>query len=275
MAQPLPEAEIWRFADKQLEIVRSGPKDAAVPILLVHGVCHDAWCWQRYVSFFARYGHHVIALSLRGHGASSGGDRLHRIGLDDYVEDVADVVDALGRKPVVVGHSMGGAVVQRYLATRAEAVRAAVLFASATAGGLGGRRFLDVIRGNRPTAICNALRIVSGRGGTADQANNTPFFSGRLSTADAHAHAQRLGPESLRAVCDLLKKFSSAPQELPPMLVIGSRDDALFGVRSLQTTARAYRVPALLLDGLCHDMMLDPRWRIPAEHILEFVAALG
>lgn len=274
MTQPVPESETWRFADKQLEIVRSGPKGAAVPILLVHGVCHGAWCWQRYVSFFAQHGHDVIAPSLRGHGASSGRDRLHRIGLDDYVDDIADVVDALGRKPVLVGHSMGGAVVQRYLATRAQTVRAAVLFASATAGGLGGRRFLDVIRGNRPAAIFNALRFVSGRGGTAGQANNTPFFSGRLSATDAHAHAQRLGPESLRAVRDLLGRFVAVPHALPPMLVIGSRDDALFGVRSLQATARAYGVPALLLDGLCHDMMLDPQWRIPAEHILEFVAAL-
>lgn len=273
VSQSLPEAETWRFADKQLEILRGGPKGAAVPILLVHGVCHAAWCWQRYVSFFAQRGYHVIALSLRGHGASSGRDRLHRIGLDDYVDDVADVVNALGRKPVLVGHSMGGAVVQRYLATRAQKVRAAVLFASATAGGLGGHMFLDAIRGNRPAAILNALRVVSGRRGTADQANNTPFFSGRLNAADALAHAERLGPESLRAVCDLLRSVSVVPQDLPPMLVIGSRDDALFGTRSLQATARAYGVRALLLDGLCHDMMLDPQWRIPAEHVLEFVAA--
>ncbi|OBK87510.1 alpha/beta hydrolase [Mycolicibacter sinensis] len=275
ITEPQPDAEIWHFVDKQLEIVRSGPKDAAVPILLVHGVCHDAWCWQRYVSFFAQHGHHVIALSLRGHGASSGRDRLQRMGLGDYAADVADVIDGLGRRPVLVGHSMGGAVVQRYLARRAHTVRAAVLFASATAGGLGGRRFLDLIRGNRPAAVVNALRVVSGRGGTADQVNNTPFFSGRLSAADAHAHAERLGPESLRAVWDLVKRFSEVPRELPAMLVIGSRDDALFGVRSLQTTACVYGVSALVLDDLCHDMMLDPQWQIPAEHVLEFVAALG
>ncbi|AEF37841.1 lysophospholipase [Mycolicibacter sinensis] len=274
MTQPLPDTETWRFADKQLEIIRGGPEDASVPILLVHGVCHGAWCWQRYIRIFAERGHHVIALSLRGHGASSGGDRLHRFGLDDYVDDVADVLGAVGRRAVLVGHSMGGAIVQRYLATRSPAVRAAVLFASATAGGLGGRRFIDVIRGIGPTAMINALRFVSGRGGTADQANNTPFFSGRLSAADAHAHAERLGPESLRAVCDLLRRGFSVPQELPPMLVIGSRDDALFGARSQRITAQTYGVREMLLDGLCHDMMLDPHWRTPAEHILEFIAAL-
>lgn len=274
MTQPLPEAEIWCFADKQLEILRSGPRDAGVPIVLVHGVCHGAWCWQRYISFFAQRGYYVVALSLRGHGASSGRSRLHRNRLVDYVDDVADVVNSLGRRPVLVGHSMGGAVVQRYLATQAQGVRAAVLFASATAGGLGSRRFLDVIRGNRPAALFNALRFVSGRGGTAGQANNTPFFSGRLSAADAHAYAGRLGPESLRAVCDLLRRYAAVPQDLPPMLVIGSCDDALFGVGSLQATARVYGVPALVLDGLCHDMMLDPQWRSPAEHILEFVSGI-
>jgi pimeloyl-ACP methyl ester carboxylesterase len=264
-------AEVWRYSGKYLEVVRRGPKDVGVPLVLVHGVCHGAWCWDGYVSFFAERGYDTIALSLRGHGGSSGRHELHRFGLADYVDDVADGVGALDHKPVLVGHSMGGSIVQRYLADRARTVRAAVLFASATAGGLGGRRFADVLRQNRPTGLFNALRVVAGRTSTADQIKNSPFFSGRLTAEDAAAHAKRLGPESRRAVRDLVRSFTAVPRRLPPMLVIGSRGDELFGEASQGVTARAYGTTPTLLEDLCHDMMLDPDSRRPPEELLAFL----
>jgi hypothetical protein len=69
-------------------------------------------------------------------------------------------------------------------------------------------------------------------------------------------------------VRDLVRIFSAMPPDLPPMLGIGSRDDHLFGEVSQRATVAAYRVPPHLLDRLCHDMMLDPEWLVPAVHIL-------
>ncbi|MGV0714496.1 alpha/beta fold hydrolase [Mycolicibacterium sp. XJ662] len=264
--------ETWRFTDRCLEVVRAGPRESAPPVVFVHGVCHDAWCWHHFLRFFADRGHDTVAVSLRGHGASSGHDRLHELGLADYVDDVARVVGKLGRRPLLVGHSMGGAIVQRYLAEYADTVRGAVLFASATAGGLGRSRFADAMRGNRPRAVFNAIRIAVGRPGRSN-VNNTPFFSNRLSLEEAEAYRAHLGAESRRAIRDLLHRFEHVPPNLPPVLVIGSRDDALFGERSQRTTARAYGVSPVLLDGLCHDMMLDPQWRSAATYVLEFLQA--
>ncbi|MGB2811055.1 MAG: alpha/beta fold hydrolase, partial [Mycobacterium sp.] len=47
----------------------------------------------------------------------------------DYVEDVKSVADDLPTRPVVIGHSMGGLVVQKYL--ESNAAPAGVLMASA------------------------------------------------------------------------------------------------------------------------------------------------
>jgi pimeloyl-ACP methyl ester carboxylesterase len=271
-ASPVGEAiEFWRFPDKELEVVRAGPRDSVASLVFVHGVCHGAWCWEPFVEFFAARGYDALALSLRGHGASSGRRELHRFGLADYVGDVLDVIERLGRKPILVGHSMGGAIVQRYLATHGSTVSAAVLFASATAGGLGGQKFLDTVGGVGPRRLMNAVRIVGGRPSSPERANDTPFFSNRLSLDEAAKYAEYLGPESRRAVRDLLKRFTDIPTDLPPLMVIGSRDDGLFGEESQRATARAYGVTPLLLDGLCHDMMLDPDWELPAQHVLEFV----
>lgn len=264
--------EIWTFPDRQLEVVRAGPRTSAPSIVLVHGVCHDAWCWHHFLRFFGDRGYDTVAVSLRGHGASSGRRQLHALGLADYVDDVVRVVAKLGRKPVLVGHSMGGAILQRYLALYSDTMSAAVLLASATAGGLSRSRFADALRGNRPRTLANAIRIAVGRPGRSG-VNDTPFFSNRLSLEEAEAYRPHLGPESWRAIRDLLQRFEQVPPELPPMLVIGSRGDALFGEKSQRSTARAYGVSPVLLDGPCHDMMLDPQWRVAAGRVLEFLQA--
>jgi len=69
----------------------------------------------------------LYAPSLRGHGASSGRDRLRWIRLRDYVDDVADAVAHLPAQPILIGHSMGGFLVQKYL--EEHAARGAVLVA--------------------------------------------------------------------------------------------------------------------------------------------------
>jgi len=86
------------------------------PLLLVHGAWHGAWCWQEhFIPYLARAGYAVYAPSLRGHGDSPGRDRLRRTGIGHYVQDVAAVAAALPAAPVLIGHSMGGLVVQKYL----------------------------------------------------------------------------------------------------------------------------------------------------------------
>ncbi|MGZ4620210.1 MAG: alpha/beta hydrolase [Frankiaceae bacterium] len=55
------------------------------------------------------------AVSLRGHGGSGGGERLSRAGIRDYMHDVVQTIVRLPAQPVLVGHSIGGLVVQRVL----------------------------------------------------------------------------------------------------------------------------------------------------------------
>ena len=105
------------------------------PLLFVHGGYCDAWCWDVYfLPWFARRGHAAHALSLRGHGESDGRDMLWVAGLDDYASDVERVAASLPAPPILVGHSMGAAVVERLVATRP--VRAAALLAPLPPAGL-------------------------------------------------------------------------------------------------------------------------------------------
>ena len=81
-------------------------------ILLVHGAWHGPWCWDGFAQRLAGAGHDVRTVRLRGHDGSPG--RLwYRV--RDYVRDVSEAVNRFPEPPVVVGHSLGGLVVAKYL----------------------------------------------------------------------------------------------------------------------------------------------------------------
>src|SRR2546421_10480645 len=108
-------------AEPLLEIRKRLPASATrkPPLLFVHGGYCDAWCWEPYfLPWFAARGYPSYALSLRGHGASGGARMLFVAGLDDYEADVEHVAGGLGAPPNLIGHSRGGAIVERIVAKR-------------------------------------------------------------------------------------------------------------------------------------------------------------
>src|SRR5512145_1756851 len=125
-----------RWPTMKLEVISRQPASSshATPLLFIHGAWHGAWCWDEYfLEYFAAHGYATYALSLRGHGGSPERDRLRWLSVADYVADVAQVASILPAPPVIVGHSMGGLVAQKYLETHP--APAAVLMASVPPAG--------------------------------------------------------------------------------------------------------------------------------------------
>ncbi len=90
--------------------------------LFVHGAGMNSDVWRRQQSSLGG-----IALDLPNHGKS---DEMVVNSVKDYARFLVELVDALEHEPVVVGHSMGGAIVQEYLALGGVA-RGAVLVSTA------------------------------------------------------------------------------------------------------------------------------------------------
>ena len=88
-------------------VYREEGDPAAPPLVLIHGRTADHNDWNGITQrFAARY--HVIALDLRGHGAS---DYPGEYALPDMARDVVALLDELGfGRARLVGHSLGGAV---------------------------------------------------------------------------------------------------------------------------------------------------------------------
>ncbi len=81
-------------------------------VILIHGAGDSAAVWEHQIEALGRE-HRVVALDLPGHGA-----RLAETARADHAANAAEVARAVAdqgmRAPVLVGHSMGGAVALTY-----------------------------------------------------------------------------------------------------------------------------------------------------------------
>ena len=90
------------------------------PVVFVHGLWLHADSWGAWVERFRAEGYAPVAPGWPGDADTIEETRNHpeRVaghGGDDVVEHYARVIRALDVKPIVIGHSFGGLVVQRLL----------------------------------------------------------------------------------------------------------------------------------------------------------------
>jgi pimeloyl-ACP methyl ester carboxylesterase len=98
-----------------------GPVDLAVaeageggrPLLLVHGFTGAKEDFTEWLDPLAELGWHAVAPDQRGHGASSQPEDEDHYSFDAFATDLLGLLDALAwERGAVLGHSMGGMVVQ-------------------------------------------------------------------------------------------------------------------------------------------------------------------
>jgi pimeloyl-ACP methyl ester carboxylesterase len=249
----------------ELELLERRPAEdhGRPPLLFVHGHGHGAWCWaEHWLDAVAEAGYPAYAVSLRGHGGSPGRARTVRLG--HYVDDVVRTAAGLPGPAVLVGHSLGGLVVQRALARYA--ARAAVLVTpvpahTATAA------YLGVARRHPLDALKMAV------GGSLPM--RPEYLFAELPQDTAQRHADRCTAESALVQYQYLFHVPARPPlGSPPVLVLASPDDRLIPIRSVRATAARYGATLREFPGMGHDLMLEARWREPLQAILDWLAAL-
>jgi alpha-beta hydrolase superfamily lysophospholipase len=240
-------------------------------LLLVHGAWHGAWCWTDFARRLTAAGHEAHALDLRGHGTPPTGRIHHRI--RDYVDDVRAEAERIGDDVVVVGHSMGALVVQKYLEDHQ--ARGAVLLAPGPPRGVTGATLRFGAR--HPLVLGGAnlgwrLGPVVGTPALAREMLFTPETPADI----VEAAFPRLQDESFRAYLDQMFFALPRPTRIrTPMLVLGGELDRTFTVGEVRATARAYGAEAEIFDGMGHDLMLDVGWEQVADRVDEWVRALS
>jgi pimeloyl-ACP methyl ester carboxylesterase len=244
------------------------------PLLFIHGGYCDAWCWApHFLPWFAKRGHAAHALSLRGHGASGGYDTMFVTGLDDYAADVERVAATLPSPPVLIGHSMGAAIVERLLATGP--VRAAALLSPVPPTGL--LPMAARLAAEQPEYLLQLSQFDPARL-TAHVLDvlRPYYFSPDVSPEILQEATRHLGPESPRALLDLSLRLH---WQLPdrngvPLLVLGAENDRIANADDVRATAAHHGVEATIVPGLAHMLMLERQWEKPAREIARWLMTL-
>jgi pimeloyl-ACP methyl ester carboxylesterase len=260
--EPVLRRRDWTFpappVERELvEVLPDDPDPDKPPLLFVHGAWHGAWCWQeRWMPAAAERGWRTYAVSLRGHGGSGGGDHLTFSPLRYYEHDVLQAITQLPAPPVLVGHSMGGVVVQHVL-ERYRSAPAGVLVA--TVPPRHGLEVLGSFARHHPASLARAL--------TGGRPSGEALFGPHADDATVRRTEERMGPESWLALQQLVLP-RRARTSRSPVLVLGGGDDTITPPSALVRTARHYGTKARLFRGMGHDLMLEPAWRDPLDAML-------
>lgn len=236
--------------DGRFSYLAAGAPDST-PVVFLHGVGGGAQLWTNQLHSFAPH-YRAIALDLPGYGGSQ---PLPETSMRTYAEAVAAFVEALGlREPVLVGHSIGGMIVQTYMAEALGPVRAAVLAQTTPAFGGKDPRWAE--------------EFVAARLGPLDRGETmqslAPTIAASLLGEDPHPGAFELAKASAAAVPEETwrasvlalvgfdQRAALARIAVPTLAIAGSKD----GNAPAPTVAKmAEKVPGaeyVCLDGIGH-----------------------
>lgn len=237
-------------------------------ILFVHGAGHGGWCWHdHFTGWFEARGHTVAAPDLPHHGA------LDRRGiaftpLRAYLDAVGRTAAGLDPPLIIVGHSMGGFVVARYLERAAADL--AVLLAPSPLGFPGSPLlFAWRMASRHPVMFLKTLRT----GNLTDRPERTRecFFTPDTPADMVDRCHSRLQPESRRILADMMPPLR--PERVrTPVVVIGAAEDRMVPPhKDITATARRYHASSRIVPG-GHNMMLDTAWEQVAMAIEAAIA---
>jgi len=256
-----------------LEVITREPKGAkrSTPLLFIHGAYSSAHLWEPFfIPYFADQGYKALAVSLRGHGRSEGRDQIKQTRLRDYVNDVLSVVDGLASPPVLIGHSMGGMVVQKVIQHRL--FPGVVLMASPPPHGIASSMFSAALFNPLMALQMGRMQTIGPEAATFEGAKRALF---RDDTPDDYIRRvlPPAEPEPHKVMMDIMGADlpPSRPRRDIPVLVLGAGKDTCVTPSSAKATAWAFGTNAEIFPDMPHGMMLDPEWREVAKRILRFV----
>ncbi len=255
---------------------------AGPPVVLVHGWPLDADMWEYQSVHLANHGYRVITYDRRGFGRS--GQPWTGYDYDTLAGDLASVIDKLDLSGVtLVGFSMGGGEVARYIGTHGEAKIARVALISAVTPYLVAApgnedgvdrsvfdKMVDGLRNDRPGFLAPFGKQFYGAG----------LLNFSVSSEILQWSSQMALLGSPKATIDCVRAFSEtdfradlAKLTVPTLIVHGDADATVPLAASAEKTARL--VPHARLEvygGAPHALMYTERDRLNAD-LLAFLKA--
>jgi pimeloyl-ACP methyl ester carboxylesterase len=246
------------------------------PIVMQHGMWHGAWCWQLWQELFAAWGWETHAHSLPGHALSPVQRPIARCTLDYYLSFLKTEVERQPRRPVLMGHSMGGALTQWFLKYVTDDLPAAVLVAPWVSHSM----IKDGIRQLVTYDPLNFLLMTLTWDATpmrrAGRGSAVRFLVGPEAAVPLDELQPKLGPESAIVLFQHNPPFWYPPEQVnTPMLWIAGGGDPLLVEPAQRRSAAHYGADYIVAERARHNVMMEHNYRQTAETIHNWLAARG
>jgi pimeloyl-ACP methyl ester carboxylesterase len=175
------------------------------------------------------------------------------------VEALHRVVAKLVTPPIIIGHSMGGMILQKFL--QKGSCKKAILLASVPPSGVlfASLRALFRYPGLIPYLL--QLNLLGGFKKYPQLMLNDPDHCRRYSP--------KMCSESFLAYLGLMRPVFH--QCSAPILVVGGSADELITVREFAETAKHYKAQLEIIEGGSHDLMLDDDFEKSAALIHQWI----
>ena len=254
------------------------PQSDKPPLVLVHGGYIEAAYWAvNFIPYFQAQGYDCHAMDLAGHGQSEGKPHIDQYGLDDYAQDLRLTVQSLQRPPVIIGHSMGCVVTQRFLQQYPNQTQATVFIAPVPPSGTGLSAFRLAML--IPDFFTELNRFFAGYPPTDRTLNIVAktYFSPDTQRQVILNTLPMIQPESNKAITEM----ATMPMPLSfvkpklPVLFMGGAEDAVFASALLTITALSWPTSKVsIIPRAGHMLMLDPQWQQAAQQIQQWLQGL-
>ena len=240
---------------------------------MVAGAFCGGWAFEEMAPPLEAAGWRTRPLDMPGQGPGDPPPVL--VSVTDCAEAVARAARACARPPVLVGHSMGGLVVQ--LAAARAPVAGLVLMSPSPAWGqpisspveLAASPALVALHGPYWMQTVEPIWEVM-RSHTLD----------RLTPGQARAHFARMRPESGRALYEVLTWWAdptmaaSVPPLNVPALVLTGELDRVHAPSTTEVTAARLRAPQVVLPGVSHWTLGGPGADAGVRAVAEWLETL-
>lgn len=248
--------------------LRAGPVTAQrPPVILVHGAFTHGRMWAtNLLPYLAAQGYPVYAIHLKN--PDRGVATLLSYSLTAYCRRLRQLAVHVGGRPLLIGHSMGGLVIQQYLSQYPGQAAGAGLLASLPPWGL--KHTLGYML--RHPDLLLAYIVVTLAPGLARRSRRRPprgllslrvgpravaYFQGLLARESVFALAQAVAPPIDRAAVARV-----------PLYICGAELDNLALPADVQRMAKGYGVPARILPDTGHFLVLEPGWEAVVEEMM-------
>ncbi len=218
------------------------------------------------MAYFSERGHEVYAIHLKNTETVSSFSTLFSYSLREFADRLHQLVEHIDGKPLLIGHSMGGLVIQKYLTHYSSDVSGACLLASLPPFGMK-NTLLKMIR---EPEILLAYTVVTlapavARKGEAPRG----LLSDRVDKEKRKALQSILVRESGVALSNaVIPGIDTRAVANVPLQVWGAELDNLALPGDVTQMARIYGVEPRIRENSGHFMVFEPDWMEVANEIV-------